>query len=341
MLTLCLLAVLDVPVHAAPLGVCATVPDLGALAREVGGEEVSVVVFAKGTEDPHFVEARPSFVKDLSRADLLVVIGLDFEIGYLPVLLQSARNPRVLRGARGHLDASQAIDRLEQPAAAVDRSMGDVHPYGNPHYLLDPLAGLRVARLIAARLAELRPEKREYFETRAADFARRLGTALVGETLARTYDPEKLATLAEHGKLDAFLREQGREDQLAGWLGEMRPYHGAKVVDDHNLWPYFARRFGLEVIGHMEPKPGITPTTRHLSELIEQIRAERVQCLLAAAYYDPRHARFLAAATGIPIAEMANQVGARPGTDDYLAFVDYNVRQVAGALGRSARGLIP
>ena len=333
MLTLCLLVVPASPAPAAPLQVCATVPELGVLTREVGGDEVSVVVFAKGTEDPHFVEARPSFVKELSRADLLVVIGLDFEIGYLPVLLRNARNGRALPGAPGHLDASLAIERLDQPTAPVDRSMGDVHPYGNPHYLLDPLNGLRVARLVSARLAELRPEKRAYFDARSAAFARRLGTALVGEALARKYDPEKLAALAEYGTLDGFLRQQGDDGALGGWLGAMRPYRGAKVVDDHNLWPYFARRFGIEVIGHMEPKPGITPTTKHLGELVERMRAEHARALLAAAYYDPRHARFLAAETGVPIAAMANQAGARPGTDGYLALIDYNVRQVAAALG--------
>jgi ABC-type Zn uptake system ZnuABC Zn-binding protein ZnuA len=335
LLALCVLIVCGSPIHAAPLQVCATVPELGLLTREVGGDEVGVVVFSKGTEDPHFVEARPSFVKDLSRADLLVVVGLDFEIGYLPILLQNARNARVLPGAAGYLDASQAIALLDQPTAPVDRSMGDVHPYGNPHYLLDPLNGLHVARLIAGRLAELRPERREYFQARTTDFARRLGTALVGEPLARKYDAEKLAALAEYGKLDDFLRQQGDADALGGWLGAMRPYRGAKVVDDHNLWPYFARRFGVQVVGHMEPKPGITPTTRHLSKLIDRMRAEHVRGLLAAAYYDPRHVRFLATNTGVPIAAMANQAGARPGTDDYLAFVDYNVRQVAHALGGS------
>ena len=332
-LTLCLLVALHAPAQAAPLQVCATVPELGALTREVGGDEVAVVVFAKGTEDPHFVEARPSFVKDLSRADLLVVVGLDLETGYLPVLLQNARNARVLPGGPGYLDASQAIERLDQPTGPVDRSMGDVHPYGNPHYLLDPLNGLRVARLIATRLAELRPEKRAYFEARTADFARRLGTALVGGALARKYDPEKLAALAEYGKLDDFLRQQGDDAALGGWLGAVRPYRGGKVVDDHNLWPYFARRFGMVVIGHMEPKPGITPTTKHLGELIAQIRAEHVRALLAAAYYDPRHARFLATETGVSIAAMANQAGARPGTDDYLALASYNVRQLVEALG--------
>jgi ABC-type Zn uptake system ZnuABC Zn-binding protein ZnuA len=335
MLTLCALCLLTLgaTAHAAPLQVCATVPDLGVLTREVGGDEVAVVVFAKGTEDPHFVEARPSFVKELSRADLLVVVGLDLEKGYLQVLLQNARNGRVLPGAPGYLDASQAVERLDQPAGLVDRSMGDVHPYGNPHYLLDPLNGLRVARLIAGRLAELRPEKREYFEARMADFARRLGTALVGETLARKYDPAKLAALAEYGKLDDFLRQQGDDGALGGWLGRLRPYRGAKVVDDHNIWPYFARRFGIDVVGHMEPKPGITPTTKHLKELVDRMRTEQVRALLAAAYYDPRPARFLAAETGVPIAAMANQVGARPGTDEYLTLIDYDVRQLTTALG--------
>ncbi len=240
-----------------PIQVCATVPELGSLTREVGGDQVSVTVFAKGTEDAHFVEAKPSFIKVLSQCNLYVQVGMDLEIGWAPVLLQNARNGTILPGAPGYLDASRVISPLEIPTGPVDRSMGDVHPLGNPHYLLDPLNGLKVARLLRDKLIERRPERKAYFEDRYASFSQRLGTALVGERLAKKYDIEKLAILFERGRLGSFLKQQGEESLLGGWLGLMLPYRGAKVMDDHNMWPYFARRFRIEVIGHMEPKPGI------------------------------------------------------------------------------------
>src|SRR5574337_722309 len=229
---------------AKPISVCATVPDLGSLAREVGGDQVSVTVFAKGTEDAHFIEAKPSFIKTLSQCDLYLQVGMDLEIGWAPVLLQNARNGAVLPGGRGYIDASRAIMRLEVPIGPVDRSMGDVHPLGNPHYLLDPLNGLKVARLIRDRLVELQPDRGLYFERNFNNFNVRLATALVGETLAKKYNVEKLALLYEHGKLAAFLKGQGEASLLGGWLGKMLPHFGTKVVADHNLWPYFARRFG-------------------------------------------------------------------------------------------------
>ena len=318
-----------------PLRLFATVPDLGSLAREVGGDQVEVTVIAKGREDAHFVEAKPSFIKSLSEADLYLQIGFDLEVGYAPLLLQSARNAKVLPGNPGYLDASSVITPLDVPSAPVDRSMGDVHPLGNPHYLLDPVNGLKVARLIRDRLGELRPDKRGYFATRCEAFRSRLCAAMVGEALARTYDAEKLAVLFEHGKLDEFLRQQGDASALGGWFGLLAPYHGARAVDDHNLWPYFARRFGLEVIGHMEPKPGIPPTTMHLTGLVQQMRARQVKVVIAAPYYDPRHARFVSDATGAKVVYLSHQVGGRDGTDDYVSMLDYNVRQVAAARGGS------
>ncbi|MBI4382176.1 MAG: zinc ABC transporter substrate-binding protein [candidate division NC10 bacterium] len=318
-----------------PIQVCATVSDLGSLVREAGGNRVSVTVLAKGTEDPHFVEAKPGFIKALSQCDLYIQAGMDLELGWAPVLLQNARNGAVLPGASGYLDASKVISPLEIPTGPVDRSMGDVHPQGNPHYLLDPLNGLKVARLIRDKLIELRPNHKRYFDERYVAFSKRLGTALVGEKLAGKYDGEKLALLFERGRLGAFLKQQGDDALLGGWLGLMLPYYGAKSVDDHNIWPYFSRRFGINVIGHMEPKPGIPPTTSHLRTLVERMRADGVKLVLAAAYYDPRHARFISEHTGARVVNLANQVGSRQGADDYLSMFDYNVRQFVAALGGS------
>lgn len=315
-----------------PLNVVATTPDLGALVRAVGGERVTVTVLAKPTEDPHFVEAKPSFVKALSGADLYVQNGLELEMGYAPVLLTGARNPAIVAGQKGHVDGSTVVTPLDVPTGPVDRSMGDVHPRGNPHYLLDPLMGLKVAALLRDALTGLSPADGPAFAAGFDAFKQHLGVALVGAPLAGKYDAEKLATLYEYGKLSSFLEQQGDAAQLGGWLGAMTPYRGTKAIDDHPIWTYFARRFGLAIVGHLEPKPGVPPTTRHLQEIVELVKAEHVPLLLAAAYYDPRHAEFVAAATGATVVRMANQVGARPGTDDYLAMVSYNVDQVVEAL---------
>jgi ABC-type Zn uptake system ZnuABC Zn-binding protein ZnuA len=322
--------------HAAPLNVCATVPDLGSLVRRVGGPEVTVTVFAKATEDSHFVEPKPSFVVRLRDADLLVLVGLDLEVGWLPKLVETARNANILPGARGYVDASVAVDPIGAPAGPVDRSMGDVHPLGNPHYLTDPLNGLKVAALIRDKLTELRPGSRSVFGQRFADFRQHLGVAMVGEALATKYDFEKLAALFQYGRLDGFLDSQGESSLLGGWLALMRPHRGVKAVEDHSVWANFTRRFGIQLIARMEPLPGIPPTTKHLARVVELMRAEDVRLILTVAYYDPRHARFLADQTQAAVAYMANEVGARNGTDDYLHMSDYNVKQVVAALGGGA-----
>jgi zinc/manganese transport system substrate-binding protein len=311
-----------------PLQVCATVPDLGNLAQEIGGDQVKVTVFAKSQEDPHFIEAKPSFIKALSQSDLFLQIGMELEVGYAPVLLQNARNSRVLIGAPGYVDCSKVITPMEVPTGIVDRSMGDVHPLGNPHYMLDPLNGIQVARLIRDRLIELRPEKKLFFEERYTMLYRKIGDALVGEKLARKYEFEKLTLLYGEGKLEPFLREQKEEGSLGGWLGMMLPYRGAKVVSDHTLWPYFARRFGILVVGFMEPKPGISPTTKHLQDLVEQMKAQGVKVILSSPYFEIRYAQFVSKNTGAKIVLLAHQVGSRPGTDDYIKMIDYNVKQL-------------
>lgn len=281
---------------AEPLRVCATTPDLGDLVRQVGGDQVSVTVFAKSAEDPHFIEAKPGFIAQLSRADLYVENGLELEVGWAPVLLQNARNARVLPGARGHLDASTVITPKEVPTGPVDRSMGDVHPGGNPHYLLDPAAGLAVARAIAERLEELRPEQAETFRQNLARFEQALATG------------------------------------MKEWETMLAAFAGAKVVADHNLWPYFAGRYQLEVVAFLEPKPGMSPTTRHLGEVVVRMQGENLKTILTSPYFDARHAEFVQRQTGAHIARLAHQVGSRPGTETYLAMIAHNVKETAAAL---------
>lgn len=334
-LGLCIAVVLVHPltiVQAQPmtdvLQIVATTSDLGSLAQAIGGNHVRVTTFAKGTEDPHFVEPKPSFIKVLSQADMYIQMGMDLESGWAPTLLKQARNAQVLPGARGYVNASTVIKPLQIPAGQVDRSMGDVHAQGNPHYLLDPIQGLRVVRLIRDKLIALQPQHRSDFETRYSDFQKRLGTALVGGPLTEKYDIEKLALLSEHGRLRGFLESQQESHLLDGWLGRLMALTGVNAVADHNTWPYFAQRFRINIVGFMEPKPGVPPTTRHLRQLIKTMRQQSVQLVLSSAYFDPRHARFLSQKTGASIAAMANQVGARTGTDTYIDMIDYNVRQL-------------
>jgi ABC-type Zn uptake system ZnuABC Zn-binding protein ZnuA len=315
-----------------PLQVCATLPDLGDLTREVGGDQVNVTSFAPPMGDAHFLEARPGFVKALSKADLFIVNGLDLEVGWVPVLLQNARNGTILPGNPGYLDASRAIEPEELPQTTVDRSMGDVHAYGNPHYLVDPLNGLRVAELIRDALISRRPAKEPFFKERFNSFKERLLSALVGAPLAKKYDARKLAILYERGKLEAFLKQEGDQKLLGGWLRLMLPHRGLRVASEHSFWVYFAKRYGIEVVGYMEPKPGVPPTTKHLRELIEKMKALGVKVIFNLPYYDAKYAGFVSEQTGAKVLPMAHQVGSRPGTEDYLKTCDYNVRTIVEAL---------
>jgi len=314
------------------LRICATIPDLGDLAGEVGGAEVEVTVFAKGPQDPHFLEAKPSFVKELSRADAIVLVGLDLEAAWAPALWRNARNAAVLPDAPGYIDASKAIRPLDVPAGVVDRALGDVHAMGNPHYLADPINGLRVARLLRDRFQALRPKRKEYFAGRFDDFAKRLGAAMVGERLAKKYDVEKLCMLAEASELDAFLQKQG-DGAVEGWLGRLKAARGARVVSDHNIWPYLAARFGFQVIGFLEPKPGVPPTTRHLTALIDRMKQERAQAVLAVPYFDARHSKLVCERTGAKLVPLAHQCGALAGTEHYLELVEHNVKALEAVLG--------
>ncbi len=311
-----------------PLRVAATTPDLANLVEAVGGDDVEVTAFVRGGQDPHFIEARPSFIRVLSRADLFVHVGLQLEIGWVPALLRSARNSRVQPGAEGNLDASTVVPLLGAATGVVDRSMGDVHASGNPHYLTDPVNGLRVARAIRDRLSTLRPEASERFAGRADAFAVALLTRLVGDDLVSRFGSAPLAAAVLDDRLDGLLEGAAP----GGWLGAMQPYRGAQVVADHDLWPYFAKRFDLTVAAFLEPLPGITPTTRHLSEVAVLIEERGIRAILSSSYFHPRYAEKVAAASGAKVVEMANQVGARAGVDDYLAMTDWNVRKLTDAL---------
>lgn len=308
-----------------PLRVCTTVPDLGELVRAVGGDDVVVTVFVRGGDDPHFVEARPSFTKALSRADLLVVVGLELEIGWIPVLQEQARNARIAVGGAGYVEAASVIDKLGIPPPNTDRSHGDVHQGGNPHFLTDPVNGLRVARLIADRLIELIPERREHIENRWRAFAARMAIALFGIERGGDMAAAEVVIQAERETLEPSAK-------VGGWFALLRPAAGMSIVADHDLWPYVVRRFGLVGKGFLEPKPGIAPTTRHLAALVELMKKQHVRGILTTPYFDAQYARLVAERTGAVIIPLAHQVGALADAQDYLTTIERNVRALAAGL---------
>jgi ABC-type Zn uptake system ZnuABC Zn-binding protein ZnuA len=257
------------------------------------------------------------------------MVGLDLEAGWAPTLLRSARNPDILPGAPGYVDASTAIAPLEVPGATVDRGAGDVHPYGNPHYLTDPVNGMRVARLLRDTFARLDPAQEALFAERTRAFERELLTALLGGEAVARFDAEVLLSAVEGERLEALLG-----GPPGGWLGATAPWTGTKVVQDHRVFPYFARRFGLRPVIELEPKPGIAPTTAHTAKVVETVRSAGIPLVLASPYFDPRHARRVAEQTGARVVPLAHQVGAVGGAEGYLGTVDLNVQRVVEALSR-------
>jgi len=307
--------------EAPALRVCATVLELGDLARAVGGQQVSVTVFAKGTEDPERIEPKPSFIKALREADLFIELGGGVESGWAPQLLQAAGNDRILCGAPGHLDASTVCTHTAAEAS----------PLG-PYFLLDPLNGLDVAARIRDKLIQLRPQQKAYFTAQYDAFAQRLAGALLGEQLARKYGSARIAELAElfrRDDLGAFLQARGDLPLLGGWLGKMQPHYGEVVVADTKIWGYFAQRFGLKILGEIEPKPGVAATTTHLRDLVHTMRAENDRLVIVTVYYDPRQAKFIADQTGAEVIRLAHRVGAVPEADSYINLFNYDIQKLA------------
>jgi ABC-type Zn uptake system ZnuABC Zn-binding protein ZnuA len=286
-----LICAMVLPIAAATkkLNVVTSTADMTALAQEVGGDKISVDSIAKGYQDPHFVEAKPSFLLKLREADLLINVGLQLEIGWLPPLITQSGNPRIQVGAQGYLDASQFCEILEIPQGTVTRAEGDVHPLGNPHYWLDPDNGRRIARGIANKLADLDPTDAAYFQQRFEDFNKRLSATELK------------------------------------WDAEMKPYRGQKVVTYHRSFPNFAKHFGLDVIGYVEPRPGIPPTPSHTIELIQLIKRENCKVVLVEPYFDLKTPQSIGRETGAQVIVYLPSVGGEKQVTNYFELFDYDI----------------
>jgi zinc/manganese transport system substrate-binding protein len=290
--------VAPVPIGAPPaakVSVVATTPDLGAIAREVGGDLIEVKTLAKPTEDPHFVDAKPSLVVTLNRADMLIEGGAELEVGWLPPLLETARNDKIAAGAKGLVIASQGIRMLEVPTT-LDRSRGDVHAQGNPHFLLDAGNVKLVAAQIADHLAQVDPQHATAYK-------------------------ENLATF------------NNRVDIKAGdWAKALAPFKGAKVVTYHNDFVYFANRYGFQIVETLEPKPGISPSAAHLAQVIATMKSSGAKIVLVQPYQNRKTAETVARQTDATVIDYSQQPGALKNTATYFDLMDNMVKTIAAAL---------
>jgi zinc/manganese transport system substrate-binding protein len=301
-LAILLVFIADVGWAQPKLNVITATEDLASIAREVGGDRITVEAMARGYQDPHFVEAKPSFILKLQKADVLIVVGRELEIGWLPPLVQQSRNQRIQPGAEGYLDASLNAQILEIPTGQITRAMGDVHPLGNPHYWLDPENGKRVADAIAEKFSALRPNDRSTFQQRLGDFTTRLDAA------------EKR------------------------WLAQMAPFKGTKLVTYHRSFPNFAERFGLVIVGYVEPRPGIPPTPQHTLDLINEMKRQNIKLVLVEPYFDLKTPNAIGRETGAQVLVMPPSVGGVKEVSDYFKLFDYDINLIVDAIKKSGAG---
>jgi zinc/manganese transport system substrate-binding protein len=280
----------------AKLNVVATLPDYGAIAEFIGGANVKVTSLARGTEDPHFVDARPSFIRVLNQADVLIEGGAELETGWLPPLVNNARNAKILADAPGHVVLSRGLKLLGVASGPLDRSQGDVHPAGNPHYNLDPANGKPMATTIAATFIKLDPANAAGYEANLKRFSE---------------------------LLDAKLVE---------WTRLMEPFRGTKVITYHKSFDYLLARFGLELTGTLEPKPGIEPSPTHINSLIPRAKAEGVKLILIEPNRSRKTPSYVAEAVGAKLVILPGLVGGAPGAGSYIELIDHDVRTLAAAL---------
>jgi ABC-type Zn uptake system ZnuABC Zn-binding protein ZnuA len=280
----------------AEIKVITTTQDLAAIVSEIGGDKVSVDSIAKGYQDPHFVEAKPSFILKLHSANLLVVVGRELEVAWLPALITQSRNAAIQPGAAGYLDASQTAKILDIPTGQITRAMGDVHPQGNPHYWLDPGNGRQIAKAVQAKLSDLSRADAAYFAQRFTDFDRRL--------------------------TDAEKR----------WKATMAPYKGLKVVTYHRSWTNFADAFGLDVIGYVEPKPGIPPSPAHTLDLQQEMKGKNVKILIVEPYFDLKTPNAIGRDTGAKVIVLMPSVGGVKEVPGYLQLFDYDINLLVSAI---------
>ncbi len=267
----------------AKTNVVATLPWIGSIAFDLGKDRINVTTLVKPSQDPHLIEAKPSMILASRKADIIMYNGLDLEIGYLPLLIESSRNPKIQPGQRGNFDCSRHVTVLEKPVA-VDRSMGDVHPLGNPHYLFSPGDIGKIADGMAQALSDIDPSNREFYRTNGMAFQKR-------------------------------LQEKEKEWRSVALKGK-------KFIAYHKFFEYLAHDFGFEIIGYIEEKPGIPPSASHMEKLVALLRQEKPDAILTTGYYERKAPEYLSQKTGVKVVIVPNDVGSAPQAKDWFSFMD-------------------
>lgn len=288
------LSSLSYPVFA-QINVVTTLPDLASITEYIGGDKVEVFSIAKGYQNPHFVDPKPSYIIKLTRADMFVTVGLDLELGWAPSLLQSSRNGDIQKGSPGYVDASEGISLLQVPAS-INRAEGDIHIYGNPHYWLDPIRGKQVAENIYNHLVRISPGDEAYFADNLREF---------------------------NNKIDQKMVE---------WQKKMAPYKGTDIIAYHNEWVYFEQRFGLHIVDFLEPKPGIPPTPSQLVKIIKEVKANNIKVIINSPYYSSSSPEIVARNTGVEIVPLSTMTGGYEEIGNYFDLFDYNINTLVSAL---------
>ena len=291
----CCLLNICLVVSAGTIKVVTTTTDMKSITEIIGGNKVSVTSIATGYQNPHFVDPKPSYIISLSNANMFVTVGLDLEIGWSPQLLSSSRNSKIQKGSPGYVDASEGVGLLQVPSSS-NRGEGDIHIYGNPHYWLDPLNGKVIARNIANGLERLDPDNKAFYEKNLNAF---------------------------FGQINTKMME---------WQAKMAPFKGSKIIAYHNEWVYFEKRFGLEIVDFMEPKPGIPPSPSQLVKVIKEVKANNIKIIISSPYFTTSSSDVVAKQTGVKEVTMATSTGAFPEIKNYFDLFDYDIARITAAL---------
>jgi zinc/manganese transport system substrate-binding protein len=294
-LIILVLSIMITNVNASTIHVVTTTQDTKSITEIIGGNKVDVFAIATGYQNPHFVDPKPSYIIKLSNADLYVTLGLDLEAGWSPSLLSSSRNTKIQKGSAGYVDASVGVQLMQVPSS-INRSEGDIHAFGNPHYWLDPVNGKQIARNICNGLERISPENKNFFEANLKTF---------NETI---------------------------DQKLKSWNLQMAKYKGTKVIAYHNEWCYFENRFGLQIVDFLEPKPGIPPTPSQLVKIIGEIKSNSIKVIISSPYFTTSSSDVVAKQTGAKVLTLATSVGAFDSVKNYYDVFDYNIKQLVETL---------
>ncbi len=305
----------------ADIDVVATTQNIASITEMIAGDKADVKYVARGFEDPHHIIAKPSFMLMAKRADLWIRNGLELEIGWEGLILEGGRNSDIHLGNPGHLDVSAGVGRLEVPAV-LDRSMGDIHPQGNPHYLLDPYNSKAAARNICDRLCELDPDNMDYYLDNLDKFNARLDRKMFGDALVKAAEPQLLWEKMRAGTLEKYLKEKGLSAKAGGWYKKMLPLRGMQYISFHQHWSYFNKSFGLDVPVYIEPKPGIPPTPSHLRRVLGIVKSRKIKLMVQAGWYSMKAANYLKEKTNIKVITLPPGVGASEKIRNYFDLFD-------------------